>query len=61
MMRTELDKDKRARTREMASFARYKEVLAEEKTKAAGKKKGAAAAESAPATEEAKKEVDPWA
>lgn len=62
MMRTELDKDKRARTREMASFTKYKEVQAEEKTKAAGKKKGAGAVqpkEEAPAIEKAT-EKDGW-
>jgi hypothetical protein len=42
MMRTELDKDQNVRVREMASFAKYKEILAEEKTKGktgGGKKK----------------------
>ncbi len=36
MMRTEIDKDGNARVREMASFARYKEILAEEKAKSTG-------------------------
>jgi hypothetical protein len=38
MMRTELDKDGNVRVREMASFARYKEIIAEEKSKSGDKK-----------------------
>lgn len=62
MMRTELDKDNRARTREMASFARYKEVQAEEKTKVAKGKKGVGAdkpKEEGPVTEK-ETEKDGW-
>jgi hypothetical protein len=62
MMRTELDKDGHARTREMASFAKYKEILAEQKTKAASAKSGKGATK--PATEappaETKSEGDGW-
>jgi hypothetical protein len=62
MMRTELDKDNRARTREMCSFARYKEIQAEEKAKAATSKKGKAAtpAETTPAAETAPAGNDGW-
>jgi hypothetical protein len=61
MMRTELDKEGNVKVREMASFARYKEIQAEEKTKAAKGKKGTPPA-SAPA-EEKKEEAgtgDGW-
>jgi hypothetical protein len=37
MMRTEVDKDGRARTREMASLAKYKEILKEQKAKQSAK------------------------
>ncbi len=40
MMRYETDKEGQARVREMASFARYKEIQAEEKSKAAKGGKG---------------------
>jgi hypothetical protein len=40
MMKTELDKDGNARIRVMASIAKYKEALAEEKAKNAGAKTG---------------------
>jgi len=40
MMKTELDKDKKTRVRVMCSMVRYKEVLKEEKEKAATGKKG---------------------
>jgi hypothetical protein len=37
MMKTELDKDKKVRIREMASFTKYKEIVAEHLTQEAAK------------------------
>ena len=59
MMRTELDKDKHVRTREMASYTKYKEIMAE--SMAAAKQPGApsgAATTGAPAPTAAEKA--PW-
>lgn len=53
MARTEVDKDGYSKVREMASFVRYKELQAGDKTKAAGKKKGT----SVTSVEEIKEEV----
>lgn len=55
MMKTEMEKDRktgemRCRTREMASFAKYKEIQAEEKAKAASAKAAGGAATSNPQT-----------
>ena len=45
MMKTEIDKDKKVRIREMASFAKYKEILAEHLKQEAAKPKDSSAAQ----------------
>ncbi len=62
MIRTEIDKDGTVRTREIASHAKYKEILAEQKTKAAGAKSGKGTTKPTPEAPpaETKSEGDGW-
>ncbi len=60
MMKTELDKDGRARVRVMCSMAKYKEVLKEEKEKAVTGKKGGKVTKEAEPAKETATDGDGW-
>ena len=60
MMRTEIDKDGNARVREMASFAKYKEIQAEAKAKAGKDAKKGKAETAAPAAAAEEEKKDEW-
>ena len=58
MIKTEVDRNNNARPREIVSFAKYKEIEAEEKTKAAGK--GKAGGKKAEVTETPVADTKEW-